>query len=314
VGKIKRSNQGTRVARQEKITQRYLPLKGFRRFLWVCLVIFGFFACCRVEPLRTRADAFLLTIGGYASHLWQSGQQLREASGRVFPGLGHLNERVRTLEAENRTLRKQLVTLAPVVGLYKSLSKKLNLKVPTSGGKFVTALVITAPFNCGDGMFLVSAGSHQGVQKGQVVVCPEGLVGRVDGVSPQTARIMPVTHPAFRVPVQASPSGLQGIVAGNGSPALWLRFQEENFSVPSGEVFLTSALGGTFPPGLVVAVQEETLKEGSLKGETDKKSHYILKSPVPWRQIDYVYILMDPVERRVTATTPSPPYLEKNPG
>ena len=98
-------------------------------------------------------------------------------------------------------------------------------------------------------------GSLAGVKAGAVVVIPEGLVGRVESVTPHTSEIRLVTDPALGVGCEiALPGGefLRGTLAGGTDERLVLKHMLSAAEVPPRSLVFTSGLGGVYPKGIAV--------------------------------------------------------------
>lgn len=101
---------------------------------------------------------------------------------------------------------------------------------------------------------LLNAGSAQGVQRGQSVRGPEGLVGQVMEAGPISARVLLLTDPESIVPVRRTRDGMPALAVGRGDGLLDVK------SVTAGsahftpdDLFVTSGTGGIYPPGIPVA-------------------------------------------------------------
>jgi len=91
----------------------------------------------------------------------------------------------------------------------------------------------------------------------QPVVTPRGVVGKTGTVGRSTTRVMLISDENCKVSVLTESAGARGILLGDtplngGSPLCRMTFvtRESKFSV--GERVLTTGLGGTFPPNLLV--------------------------------------------------------------
>lgn len=135
----------------------------------------------------------------------------------------------------------------------------------------------------------VAKGSLHGVRKGDPVVVPDGVVGRVSDVSPHTSEVMLVTDPNSRVACELETPGVEvgavrGILYGGGTrPAslprltllyvvepLRLRYLDRDFEPPPRTRVVTSGLGQTFPRGLTVGyLLESRMEHNALSREAD---------------------------------------------
>ena len=110
----------------------------------------------------------------------------------------------------------------------------------------------------------VDKGSLAGVQKGDVVAVPEGLVGLVSAVTPHTSEVTLVTDPSLKVACAVeSGSGERtfGILCGGDEEALLIRHLGRVDKVVPPVRVLTSGRGGVFPPGLSVGTLQDVRKD-----------------------------------------------------
>jgi rod shape-determining protein MreC len=100
---------------------------------------------------------------------------------------------------------------------------------------------------------MLNAGARDGVHVGQSVIDAGGLVGQIIDVTPTTAVVLLLTDPDHAVPVAVARTGVRLVAYGTGrSDALELRNVPLSSDVRSGDVVVTSGLGGRFPPGFPV--------------------------------------------------------------
>jgi rod shape-determining protein MreC len=140
------------------------------------------------------------------------------------------------LEAENAELRK-LLNLAP-----------------EPEATFLTARVVADPGGAFAHSVLVLAGEHDGVEKGQIVVSGEGLVGRVVASSHRASRVLLISDLNSRVPVLAGAANVRAVLAGDNSERPKLIRLDPGAAVTVGDRVVTSGTTDAFPPGLPVGV------------------------------------------------------------
>ena len=95
-------------------------------------------------------------------------------------------------------------------------------------------------------------------------VVPEGLVGRVESVTPHTAEIRLVTDPSLGVGCEVSlPGGgvLRGTLAGGTDERLVMKHILSAAEVPPRSPVFTSGLGGIYPKGIAVGTLLEVRKD-----------------------------------------------------
>jgi rod shape-determining protein MreC len=145
------------------------------------------------------------------------------------------------------------------------LRQLLRLSHRLSTG-YVPAEVLHQPHATDGRTLLLSAGSHQGVSAFNPVVAPEGLIGVILTVTPNSSIAMSWAHPEFRVSAFTVGGNALGVVApsaegGNGEGSLELRGVPYRDSVPLGTLVLSSGLGGVFPKGIPVGTVTGTVRE-----------------------------------------------------
>ena len=151
----------------------------------------------------------------------------------------------------------------------------------------------------------LAKGSSHGVRKGDPVMVPDGVVGRVSDVSPHTCEVMLVTDPNSRVACELETPGegvgvVRGILYGGGShpanePALTLlyvvdplrlRYLAREFEPAPRTRVVTSGLGQSFPKGLTVGyLLESKLEPNGLSREAS------VMPAVDMASLDEVFIL-----------------------
>jgi rod shape-determining protein MreC len=101
---------------------------------------------------------------------------------------------------------------------------------------------------------VINKGARDGVSLNQAVVDGTGILGQVSRLGPWSAEIILVTDPEHAIPVQITRNNLRSIAVGSGnSGELLLPYLAINSDVKSGDLLVSSGLGGVFPAGLPVA-------------------------------------------------------------
>jgi len=184
----------------------------------------------------------------------------------------------RTVE-ENRRLKVENSALhlleADIVRLRTEnirLRKMLDYREHSSTNRWICAPVLSRNGAGGvRGLIRVGRGSTDGVKVNSAVVVPEGLVGRVEQVSPHSADVRLITSPSVKVSCIVKTDNpdigtIHGILEGGGAQVIRaeagasilysinpLRMRHlKTYALPSHAKIITSGLGGVFPPGLTV--------------------------------------------------------------
>ena len=106
-------------------------------------------------------------------------------------------------------------------------------------------------------------GRLDGIRSGDAVLAPGGLIGRVDSVTPTTARVALLTDASSRVGVWVGRTQQHALLIGQGSSRPRLQFLEKETGVQAGDVVSTSPastlLPANLPVGVVQSVDEQVV-------------------------------------------------------
>jgi rod shape-determining protein MreC len=165
------------------------------------------------------------------------------------------------------------------------------------GGGFVAAEVLHQPEPTNALQLVLSAGKRQGVQPLAAVVSPEGLLGLVSAVDPNSSVAVTWAYPEFRASAMSEDGSVYGIVAPHGTegPGVWLlelRGIAYRQLIPDGTQIVTSGLGGVLPRGIPIGTVI------GLAGEAEGwERTYLVRPAVHPAAVTHVMILTGPVAR-----------------
>lgn len=172
-------------------------------------------------------------------------QQQREEIDRLNFELIHMRE----LELENEDLRKLLE--------FKRTRPGLQLLPVRVLGTDATGMVNT---------IILDRGNADGIQEDMAVITWRGLVGRVIRVTPSTSFVLLITDvsSSVAVRVQDPASRASGIVTGRKEGGLLMKHILQQELIQTGDLAITSGVGGSIPQGLpvgkVVRVQKRNVE------------------------------------------------------
>lgn len=164
------------------------------------------------------------------------------------------------LRKENNRLRAQQRAIEIRSMRFDALQKEnaelrgLKDALPAVAERWEVAEVVNVELNSLRQRVLLNRGTSNGVFKGQAVVDEKGLLGQTLHVGPWSSEVILITDPEHAVPVQIERNGLRTIAVGAGDTAsLALPYLPANADVKTGDLLVTSGLGGVFPAGYPVA-------------------------------------------------------------
>ena len=109
---------------------------------------------------------------------------------------------------------------------------------------------------------VVDKGKEDGIAKDRAVISPHGIVGRILEVQNHTARVLLATDLRSNIDVVIQRTRVKGVVEGNGSDGIILKYIRQVDDVQVGDLVVTSGLSGIFPKGLVVGEVTRVEKSG----------------------------------------------------
>jgi rod shape-determining protein MreC len=166
--------------------------------------------------------------------------------------IASLRQRNAELEAEVSRLQGQVIELQQQVGETEILAALVDFSRANPESTYKGAAVIgrdPSPFLH---YIIINRGSNDGVLRGMPVVTNQGLIGRVDAVIADAARVQLITDPASAINVRLQNADTDAVLVGSVTGDLSLDMISQEVNVDAGDVVLTSGLGGGYPPDLIV--------------------------------------------------------------
>lgn len=157
-----------------------------------------------------------------------------------YSDIDSLNAEVIKLRNENAQLRLDLAKLT-TEKIYASADKqartaRVTLRAPMSWWSEIR----------------IDRGSQDGITQGLPVFSGGYLVGRVSSVSSMASWAELVTSPSFMIPAVIEETRELGVVAGDGTGAVMLKYIPAGRGVRSGMNVVTAMIGEDVPPGLPI--------------------------------------------------------------
>jgi rod shape-determining protein MreC len=164
------------------------------------------------------------------------------------------------LQAENARLRANARDLELRAMRYEALAREngelraLREALPPVADRWLPAEIVTIQLSSLRQRLLLNRGAANGVFKGQAVLDDKGLIGQTTHVGPWSAEVILITDPEHAVPVLVERTGLRTIAVGAGdTTSLALPYLPGNADIKTGDLLVSSGLGGVFPEGYPVA-------------------------------------------------------------
>jgi rod shape-determining protein MreC len=188
-----------------------------------------------------------------------------------FEGWDWFRESVTTrdaLRADKTTLEAQLRLAQFRLQRYEALEaesqrlRALRDRTAAITDRFVIGDVMDVDLDAFRERVLVDKGAQDGVFVGQAVLDSGGVFGQVARVGQLTAEVILVSDATHAIPVQINRNGLRTVAVGTGDMSrLKLPYLPTSADVITGDLLVTSGLGGGFPAGYPVGTVAEVKRD-----------------------------------------------------
>jgi rod shape-determining protein MreC len=169
------------------------------------------------------------------------------------------------LENEISSLQSQVIQLEGQLNEAKVLYALLDFARARPQNQYLASAVIgrdPSPFLH---YIIIDHGSDDGIRYGMPVVTQQGLVGRVDAVTASASRVQLITDPGSVINVRMQSLKREAQLIGSITGDVNLVNIPQDAVVTSGEILLSSGLGGNYPADVLIGqVASVTKKENEL--------------------------------------------------
>jgi rod shape-determining protein MreC len=169
-----------------------------------------------------------------------------------YIGLRHLRQENEQLHAEANILMLRNAELEGRAAEADRLSLLLGFRDTHREVPMLAARIIGASPDAGSRIVFLNRGSSDGVRRDMGVITPEGVVGKVLAVFPDTSQVLLLNDKESGVGALLAGTRTQGPVRGTGDPMLGMEYVSNDVKVQTGELVLTSGQDRIFPKDLPV--------------------------------------------------------------
>ena len=218
----------------------------------------------------------------------------------ISVGIEDLRDRTVAIDevlAENERLKEELNALRQTVVDYDDMKSEnemfreyYRIEDTYSDYDLVSAFVIGRDPMEKYYSFTIDRGSRDGVAVDDVVISPEGAVGRVTSVNYNYAEVLTILDPAVSMGCTVSRTRDIGLAEGESLLAqenrMKISYQPRETLVAASDLEVTTGLGGVFPSGLIVGTVEDVIPESS-----GKSMYAVVRPAADVRDITSVFII-----------------------
>jgi rod shape-determining protein MreC len=236
-----------------------MPARGSNRtrLLWISLLVTSLFwitldlrGVSIITSIRSGVQAVLAPFQ-------KAGSSIFSPLGNLFDditNLGRTQSKIENLKEENERLKSQLILNENIVGELEQLKGVLDL-AGQARLKVVAARVITRGGTSTFGeTIVIDKGSNSGIKRDMTVIATSGLVGVVKSTTANSAVILLMSDPSFRVGVRVAGTQDMGILSGGGDNRFTIEMLSATGQIKVGDVLLSRGSSGDRPfvPGVPV--------------------------------------------------------------
>lgn len=213
--------------------------------------------------------------------------------GNFFSSLGNLS----SLRADNTDLRGRVAELSTQIGEAEAIEAEnerlrelLGLDESwTTMDRVAATVIATVPANYRWAV-RIDRGSNDGIAADMAVVAPEGLVGKIISVQPDTSIVLLLIDPQAAARARIKEKGFTGIARGNGADqSLSLDGVHPEANVQEGDEVITSGYDlGIFPASIPIGeVVDATGESAAVEQDIE------VRPWVDFNSLDFVEVLLE---------------------
>lgn len=182
----------------------------------------------------------LAVVTTSVSHIWKG-----------YISLWRAAEENQNLRQEVSQLKRERTGLQETIASHKRLQELLKLK-ESFQSPTIAANVIGRDGSPWYKQIIIDQGTLAGIQLNQVVITPDGVVGRIVSIGPSSAMVLLITHGDAGVGAMLAESRTNGELRGRNEAFCQLDSISGLIPVRVGEAVLTTGLDGFYPKGLLL--------------------------------------------------------------
>jgi rod shape-determining protein MreC len=155
------------------------------------------------------------------------------------------------LKKQNEVLKARLIAIKENEQAQDRYAKIQDFRNNQNYASIVANVIGRDPSNW-NASLVIDKGKVEGIEVGQPVVSPLGVVGRIFEVGHNTSKVILLSDPTFAVAAVVQRSRENGLLTGTLQGILRLQYLTENADVKVGDTLVTSRLSTAFPEGILI--------------------------------------------------------------
>lgn len=269
-------------------------MKFFKKYFIIFLIIF----CCVISISSFNRNSFSFiekSFGNFISPLQKATSNINlwlSSKIKIISNLNHikiLEEELDLLKIESDIKSQEIKRLKYLEIENEKLSNLLQTSSKYSEYSKVVANVIARdPGNWYEN-FTIDKGSKDGIKKNMVVLSINGLVGKVEEVGSNFAKVSSIINGTYSVSAKSARTSDEGFVKGDLSKKgiCKMEYIDKEAEIKEGDEIITSHLSEIYPAGITIG----TVKEIFLDNSNKLSKTAIIEPAVDFKHIEKVLII-----------------------
>ena len=219
----------------------------------------------------------------------------KEDGNIFFENIETLKNKNDELKSENQKLKQKMLDYEVLLAENEVLKKHVKLADLYPNYSVIVADIIMDSGTSWNYTYIVNRGSKDGIEPNMAVIAEDGLVGYVESVTSNTAKVVSILDAGNSISARVTRT--RDTVISKGSISLAENMQMRIINIPTGVTLVegdkieTSGLGGIYPKGILIGkIKSFEQKNNPIENEA------IVESFVDFGKIETVAIIKNNVE------------------
>ena len=261
--------------------------KLFIGFFIVLCIFLGLFSFNRINPtLFERSFGFIITP---VQNMLTSSTKWVGQKVKAFSNINQLQKENEELKIELEVKNQEINRLKQLERENEKLSELLDASSRYGQYSTITSNIIARdPGNWYEN-FTIDKGTNDGIEKNMVVLAFGGLVGKVEEVSSNYAKVSSIINGTYSVSSKALRTDDEGFVKGDISNKGMLKMDyiDKDAEIKEGDEIVTSHLSDIYPAGITIGYVTEVYLDNNNK----LSKTAIIKPTVDFKHLEKVLII-----------------------
>jgi rod shape-determining protein MreC len=230
--------------------------RNWRNILLFAVLVVAVIVALNFFQKQVRNSFYLISSPIQAS-LWQAGDRVSDFFETIVE--------IKNLKKENKELKLKIQSLlAENTSLKELKSENETLRTALNIGlqeEFRLTMVQVIGKDISQGLLTINRGSKQGIAKDLAVITEQkNLIGKISEVYDDFSKIMLISDKISSFDAKIQEQEIFGVVKGKGGLNLFIDRVPQEKEIKTGDILVTSALGGIFPESLLVGEIKDVKK------------------------------------------------------